>query len=431
MNYSERQFARDQSENAVASEYVKAVGRPLGALEHLFWLYDPSSSVHFAVTALICGRTSPRDWRRALDRLQERHPLMSVSIQGEPGSLPVFQRVDAAPIPLRIVEDEPERRWEAEIGEELATPFKSSEAPLIRAVLIQGARDDAAFMLVAHHSIADGLSLAYALRDTLGAIAGRPLTPLPWLPAQDDLIKVSEALTNGREQRHGEATKPSVYRRQDNSRPTVQALRLSPDLTSSVRDRARQEGTTVHGALCSALVLASRQIFDEWRGVPLRVMSPINARPLLEVGDNFGVFVSATTSVFDGEVRDFWDLARAARAGIAANQNSEYIAAGLAAFRDVVGNGADLATAAEFVAQAFANEIMVTNLGSLSFIPAKCAISRKENGAGHSRRVGGFRSLNPQPEACERLGYGRSQQLLQDQFAQFSAITVGHKRAPP
>src|SRR5262245_40699350 len=43
----------------------------------------------------------------------------------------------------------------------------------------------------------------------------------------------------------------------------------------------------------------------------------------------------------------------------------------------------------------------------------------------------GFRSLNPQPEACERLGYGRSQQLLQDQFAQFSAITVGHKRAPP
>jgi hypothetical protein len=40
----------------------------LGALEHLFWLYDQNSSVHFAVTALICGRTSPRDWRRALDR---------------------------------------------------------------------------------------------------------------------------------------------------------------------------------------------------------------------------------------------------------------------------------------------------------------------------------------------------------------------------
>jgi len=143
---------------------------------------------------------------------------MSVSIQGEPGSVPVFQRGHLAPIPLRIVEDEPERRWEAEVGEQLATPFKPSEAPLIRAVLILGARDDAAFILVAHHSIADGLSLAYALRYALDAIAGRSLPPLPWLPAQDDLIKVAEGLANGRERRQGEAAKPSVYRRQDDSR---------------------------------------------------------------------------------------------------------------------------------------------------------------------------------------------------------------------
>src|SRR6476660_8537289 len=363
MNYAGRQFGRDQWENAVASQYV----RPRGALEHLFWLYDQNHSAHFAVTALISGRTSPRDWRRALDRLQERHPLMSVSIQGEPASVPVFQRGHLAPISLRIVEDEPERRWQTEVGEELATPFKPSEAPLIRAVLILGARDDAAFILVAHHSIADGLSLAYALRDTLDAIAGRSLPPLPWLPAQDDLIKVSEGLANGRERRQGEEAKPSVYRRQDDSRPRVQALRLSPGLTSLIRDRARQEGTSVHGALCSALVLASRQVFAEWRGVPLRIRSPINARPLLDVGESCGVFISATTSVFDGEAVDFWDLAREARNSIAANQNREYIAAGLSAFQEVVGNGADVATAAEFGAQVFANEIMLTNLGSLSF----------------------------------------------------------------
>ena len=64
---------------------------------------------------------------------------------------------------------------------------------------------------------------------------------------------------------------------------------------------------------------------------------------------------------------DFWDLARYARNGIAPNQNSKYIAAGLSAFREVVGKGAEVATAAEFVAQVFANEIMLTNLGSLSF----------------------------------------------------------------
>jgi NRPS condensation-like uncharacterized protein len=340
--------------------------RQLGALEHLFWLLDQNRPVHFAVTALLSGETSPRDWRRALDRLQERHPITSVCIDGEPGSVPSFRQADVAPIPLRIVEDEPELRWEVEVGEELATPFKPKRAPLIRAVLIQGARD-AAFMLVAHHSIADGLSLAYAVRDTLDLLAGRTLQPLPRLPSQDDMMNVSDSAADGREQSEAQALDPAVYRPNDNARPTVKGLRLSQELTSSLRDRARREGTTVHGALCAALVLASREVFADRRDTPLRIMSPINVRPLIDVGESCGVFVSATTSVFDGEAKNFWELARDARNSIAANQNGEYVTAGLAAFRQVVGNGAQVATAAEFAAQVFANEVMVTNLGSLSF----------------------------------------------------------------
>ena len=62
-----------------------------------------------------------------------------------------------------------------------------------------------------------------------------------------------------------------------------------------------------------------------------------------------------------------WDIARNARIGVAVNQTSENIAAQLAAFRRVVGNGAEVATVAEFVAQVFASEVLLTNLGSLSF----------------------------------------------------------------
>ena len=59
----------------------------------------------------------------------------------------MFRQAEAIPIPLRLVEDEPELRWEAEVGRELATPFNPTRAPLIRALLILGARD-AAFILV-------------------------------------------------------------------------------------------------------------------------------------------------------------------------------------------------------------------------------------------------------------------------------------------
>jgi Phthiocerol/phthiodiolone dimycocerosyl transferase C-terminus len=366
-----QQVARDQRDSPAVTESAQDAIRSLGSLEHLFWLYDQNRFVHFAVTALISGETSPRDWRRALDRLQKRHPILSVCIGGEPGSVPSFRQADGTPIPLRIVEDEPEQRWEAEVGEELATPFNPSQAPLTRAVLIQGARD-AAFMLVAHHSIADGLSLAYAIRDTLDALAGRSLRPLPWLPSQDDMMQhditnLSDSLADGQEQDQAGALTPAVYRRRDNARPTVKGLRLSPGLTSSVRDRARQEGTTVHGALCAALVLASREVFAAWREIPLRILSPINARPLLDAGESCGVFLGATTSVFDRHAMDFWDIARDARIGVAANQTSENIAAQLTAFRQVVGNGAEVATVAEFGAKVFANEILLTNLGSLSF----------------------------------------------------------------
>ena len=199
---------RDSS--AVTGSALRPV-RSLGSLEHLFWLTDQHHRLHFAVTALISGETRARDWRRALDRLQKRHPIMTVCIDGEPDSVPSFRQAAAAPIPLRIVEEEPELRWEAEVGKELATPFNPIRAPLIRAVLIQGARD-AAFMLVAHHSIADGLSLAYAIRDTLDALAGRSLPPLPWLPSQDDMMNVSGSLVDGQEQDQAGAAMPAVYR---------------------------------------------------------------------------------------------------------------------------------------------------------------------------------------------------------------------------
>jgi hypothetical protein len=201
------------------------------------------------ILRLISGATS-RDWRRALDRLHNRHPILWVCITGQPDPVPSFRQADAIPIPLRVVEHEPELRWDAEVEKELVTPFNPSRAPLIPAVLIRGARD-AAFMLIAHHSIADGLSLAYAIRDTLDALAGRSLRPLPWLSSQDEMMKVSDKLVDGHEQDQAGFPMPAVYRPRDNARPTVKSLRMSPALTSRVRDRAAGRNHGSWRALCS------------------------------------------------------------------------------------------------------------------------------------------------------------------------------------
>ena len=182
------QAVQNQPDVLRVTEDVPDTIRPLGSLEHLFWLIDQRGPIHFAVTAQVSGRTSPRDWRQALDMVQERHPFLSVRVERSPGSIPQFRQVDAIPIPLRIVEDDPTTRWEAEVGEELATPFDPNGAPLVRAVFIQGI-DDAAFILVAYRAIADGLSVAYAIRDTLSALAGGTLERCPCRPLRTNAAR--------------------------------------------------------------------------------------------------------------------------------------------------------------------------------------------------------------------------------------------------
>jgi hypothetical protein len=278
--------------------------------------------------------------------------------------------VDAVPIPLRIVEDDPTTRWEAEVGEELATPFDPNGAPLIRAVLVQGIHD-AAFMLVAHHTIADGISLAYVIRDTLHALTDGFLASLPVLPSQEDLLGFDhmppQRGSAGELDRKTPAVSPSTYRQRDNARPKVQGLRPSPALTASLRDRARQEGTSVHGALCAALAIAGRQVSAEWRDIPVRIVSPINIRPTLGVGEECGVFVSAAASVFEVGAAGFWDLARLAKESVAAGQGREGAEAVTSALQQAVSGGTDVAAASEFAATAFAREGMATNLGPLPF----------------------------------------------------------------
>ncbi|MEI9901129.1 MAG: condensation domain-containing protein [Hyphomicrobium sp.] len=72
-------------------------------------------------------------------------------------------------------------------AKELATPFDAHAAPLVRAVLVND-DDRCVLILVAHHAIADGMSLVYLIRDVLRALGTNPLEVLPMLPAADDLL---------------------------------------------------------------------------------------------------------------------------------------------------------------------------------------------------------------------------------------------------
>ena len=122
----------------------------------------------------------------------------------------------------------------------------------------------------------------------------------------------------------------------------------------------------MHGALCAALVIAWRQVSADWRNIPLRIVSAISTRPIFEVGNGCGLYVAAATGVFDVQATGFWELARDAKTAVAAGQTRDSVAAIIFALQQAV-EGADVASAAEFAANIFAREALLTNLGSLPF----------------------------------------------------------------
>src|SRR5258708_9504026 len=77
---------------------------------------------------------------------------------------------------------------------------------------------------------------------------------------------------------------PGTLLKRDRSLLRVRSLRLPAELSDRLRERSRREGATVHGALVAALVLAGRDIHREWRGAPVRVISPVNNRTILGRG---------------------------------------------------------------------------------------------------------------------------------------------------
>jgi hypothetical protein len=172
--------------------------RPLGTMERSLWLFDHTHPTHFALAAEIEGPTTLAAWRSALDAVQLRHPFFSVCIEeDEKGSLS-FRRVAGTQIPLRVVSTKnATSRWEREIERELATRFDARQAPLIRAVLLRQP-DKSILIFSAHHSIGDGLSMSFAIRDVLRALSGERLESLPALACMEQLFGLPPTQPAGR-----------------------------------------------------------------------------------------------------------------------------------------------------------------------------------------------------------------------------------------
>ncbi len=311
--------------------------RRLGTSELTLFEIDRVHPLNFTTVGRIHGPLTEAALQAALTAAVGRHPHLSHRLVVEPSG-EVWLREGGAPPSLRFVAG---GDWVAEADAEVNQPHARDTGPLVRCVVLSHAPLEHTVLLTFHHCIADGFSGAYLMRDLVQALAAAapgsttpPLAPLPDLPPMDELLPASSRGLGGWWARLFFVLRmawnffrlgaPHVIRDDRTALAHQRRARvipevLGPDDTARLTERAKAEGTTVHGALSAALILA--MCHDASATAPTRIAfgAPVNLRQQLQpaVGEHLGLFVSM--AAWDGRVppdADFWALARDVRASL-------------------------------------------------------------------------------------------------------------------
>jgi NRPS condensation-like uncharacterized protein len=336
--------------------------RPVGALERLFFRYSERNPSHFLLVAEFDVVLEAQQLRKALNSVQQRHPLLSVHVEDHPTIRLGFYRAAAVePIPLTVL-DAGHCDWRSMAAVELARPFDHSTAPLMRAALLTGPVSSIV-ILTFDHSIADGISSVIVLDDLIAGLNGRQLEYLPTPPTIEDLVdnslNGSSAVATAKPDER--MTAPASHRPFDGTPPFLHASTVTEEDTTRLAQRCRAESTTVHAAILVAASRARSQLLGDGF---VRALSPIDIRAFTGAQAHCAAYFSgACTGLAPSDGTSFWDQARAMSADVDAARSGVGVVTASRAIRQAMTVGATASTARQVLGEVFAWEVLATNLG--------------------------------------------------------------------
>jgi hypothetical protein len=148
----------------------------------------------------------------------------------------------------------------------------------------------------------------------------------------------------------------------------VEGIKFTPEQTTALQLRAREESVTIHAAISAALTIAGRAIDECWRDNPLRIMSPAEIRDLLGLKDQCMVsFGGGEISIAPGGSMTFWQLARFAKDALSSVKSKENISRMVDLQSGAVSSNLTVEQAFQLKRNAFNAQVMLSNLGRLPF----------------------------------------------------------------
>lgn len=354
----------------VSSKNIERTLRPLDTLEKHFFFLNKNRSVNFSIVAEVSGKRSVEQWHQGLNRLGEFHPMLSARVVERENEAPYFVAERSA-FPLRHVEAADSGAWEQELATELITPFDTTRAPLARAVLLtEEAKSTLIFTI--HHSIGDGYSVVYAVRDLLSILTDET-PPAQGLREINTLDKLA-SLVGAPPPRVPPlpSPRPARYRDDDGARPAVEKLELAPAFTSLLLAKAREEKTTIHAALSVVLAMAGSASQSAWTEYGVRIVSPISIRKDLWQDERFELSLApGLINVEVGSGTTFWESARRTDKLLAPQRTLAVVNAKLNGLGHLLGLGLSPAALGDASSRGMPYDLMISNLGK---VPIKAEV---------------------------------------------------------
>ena len=261
------------SENSEVKKYERKV---TGA--ERFFSHSPFSIV--TMVARIKGKVTEEVLKNAVAKMQQRHALLRVRIKDDRNDELWFTSEGVQEIPIDIIPRNSENDWIKIHAEASQIPYEFETHPAIRFILVKSP-DASDLIILCHHIICDGMSLAYLARDLMVHLGDpkrevevlpspEPIT-LENLPSDVSLSGVVKFFINRIKRQWTEAI---VFFDQedyevltktywDNFQHELLSIELSEEETDSLVARCREEKVTVNSAITTAFSGAQSFVASE------------------------------------------------------------------------------------------------------------------------------------------------------------------------
>ena len=292
-----------------------------------FFTRSPFSIV--TMVARIKGHVSKDMLKNAVAKVQQRHTLLGVRIKDDDEHAQWFTSDDVQEIPIEVAARKSEDDWIKIHAEASRIPYEFETRPAIRFILVQSP-DASELIILCHHIICDGMSLAYLARDLMvhlgdpsrevEVLSDPPAIDLDNLPSDVSQPGLVKFLINRMNQQWAkehiffdhkdyQALTKAYW---DNYDHGFFSIELSEVETSALVARCRKESVTVNSALTTAF--SGAQSFAEGEKpyhAKIVVAASLRDRIPNSPGKGMGMYAGGVELRFKYDhKRSFWENAR-------------------------------------------------------------------------------------------------------------------------